>query len=352
VTMATRPRKHHRKRHFGDAAEAAAADEVANRPTGARPVWSGTISFGLVAVPVNLFSAVRPADAALRMLAPSGEPLQRHYQCPEDGKDTPWEELVRGFEVDDGKFVALTDAELDSIAPRKTRDIDLQRFVPVDELDPFLFERPYVLTPTGDSTKPYRLLADAMEAEGKAGIATFVMRTKEYLVAIVAQRGILWAQTLRFAGEVRSPKDAGLPKAAKPDAKDVAAFVRTIEAHAKKEVARDQLVERRAEKLRALAARKLKKGEDVVEPTTTAPVEEPTEAPDLFEQIRSSLRLVGKDGADGSRGANGTGAAAPKRRATGASRPRASRRSGAASSGRTPARRRRAKPARRARSAS
>ena len=348
--MAARAKKHHRKRRFGEAAEAAAAGEVAGRPAGARPVWSGTISFGLVAVPVNLFSAVRPADAALRMLAPSGEPLQRHYRCPEDGVDTPWEELVRGFEVGDGEFVPLTDAELDAIAPRKTRDIDLRRFVPVEELDPFLFERPYVLTPTGDSTKPYRLLAEAMESEGRAGIATFVMRTKEYLVAIVAQGGILWAQTLRFAGEVRTPKDAGLPKAGKPDAKDVAGFVRTIEAHAKAEVPRAQLVERRSEKLLALAQKKLKKGEDVVEPTTVAVADEPTEAPDLFEQIRSSLWLVGEDGANDAARANGT--AGKKRRATAASRPRASRRSGAASSGRSPATRRRPQRARRARSSS
>jgi DNA end-binding protein Ku len=350
--MAARTRKHHRKRRFGEAAEAAAAAETANRPAGARPIWSGTISFGLVAVPVNLFSAVRPADAALRMLAPSGEPVRRHYQCPEEGRDAPWEELVRGFEVGDGEFVPLTDEELDAIAPRKTRDIDLRRFVPVGELDPFLFERPYVLTPTGDSTKPYRLLAEAMEQSGRAGVATFVMRTKEYLVAILAQDGILWAETLRFAGEVRTPKDAGLPKAVKPAAKDVAAFVRAIELHTKKTVTREQLVERRSERLRALAERKAKKGQDVVEPETEAPVEEPTEAPDLFEQIRSSLRLVGANGSSAAHRPDGAPATKKGKRATAASRPRASRRSGAASSARSRSTRRRPRRARRARSAS
>jgi DNA end-binding protein Ku len=350
--MATRPRKHHRKRHFGSAGDAGDAAASESRPTGARPVWSGTISFGLVAVPVNLFSAVRPADAALRMLGPSGEPLQRHYVDPESGKDAPWEQLVRGFEIDDGKFVELTDDELEAIAPRKSRDIDLQRFVPVEDLDPFLFERPYVLTPTGDSTKPYRLLADAMEAEGKAGIATFVMRTKEYLVAILAQGGILWAQTLRFAGEVRTPKDVGLPKRAEPDAKDVAALVHTIEAHTKKAVTREQLVEARSEKLRALAERKAKKGQDVVEPETVPEVEEPTEAPDLFEQIRSSLKLVGANGngSAGDRASRSNGAAHRAVRAP-ARRP-ASRRSGAASSSRSRPTRRRAKRAGKARSAS
>src|SRR5690349_20022857 len=150
--------------------------------TGARPIWSGTISFGLVAVPVNLFPAVRQPDSALRMLAPDGAPVERHFVCPEHRKDVEWSELVRGFEVDDGRYVPVTDEELEAIAPRKSRDIDLRRFVPRADLDPFLFERAYVLAPTGESTKAYRLLAKVMEDEGKAGIATFVMRTKEYLV--------------------------------------------------------------------------------------------------------------------------------------------------------------------------
>jgi DNA end-binding protein Ku len=316
----------------------ATAGDAGEQPGGARPIWSGTISFGLVAVPVNLFSAVRPADAALRMLAPSGEPLQRHYENPESGKDAPWEQLVRGFELDDGKLLPLTDAELEAIAPRKTRDIDLRRFVPVGELDPFLFERPYVLTPNGESTKPYRLLAEAMESAGRAGIATFVMRTKEYLVAILAQHGILWAQTLRFADEVRTPKQAGLPARAEPDAADVAAFEHAIAAHGRKAIAREQLVERRSEKLRALALQKAKKGEDVVEPTTLPVADDPSEAPDLFAQIRSSLRLV--------RGGK------PKQRLKPAARRPAAPRSGAASSGRTKAKRRRAKSATKARSAS
>src|SRR5687767_6367594 len=95
---------------------------------GPRPIWSGTISFGLVTVPVNLFPAVRPADSALRMLAPSGAPVERHFVCPEHDKDVAWSDLVRGFELEDGQYVPLSDEELEAIAPRKSRDIDLKRF--------------------------------------------------------------------------------------------------------------------------------------------------------------------------------------------------------------------------------
>jgi DNA end-binding protein Ku len=143
---------------------------------GPRAIWTGTLSFGLVAVPVNLFPAVRPAGASLRLLAPDGTPVQRRWVCSEEDKDVPWDELVRGFEVGKG-YVVLTDEELESVAPRRSRDIDLRLFVPADELDPFLFERAYVLAPGGESVKPYRLIAEVMEREGKAGVATFVLRS-------------------------------------------------------------------------------------------------------------------------------------------------------------------------------
>jgi DNA end-binding protein Ku len=304
-----------------------------------RPIWSGTISFGLVAVPVNLFPAVRPADAGLRLLAPSGEPVERHYLCPEHGKDAPWDQLVRGYELDDGKHVTLTDDELEAIAPRKSRDIDLRRFVPREELDPLLFERAYVLTPAGESTKPYRLLAAAMAKGGKVGIATFVMRTKEYLVAIVPHRGVLWAETLRFAGELRAPKDLGLTAAKKTAAADVAAFTKVIHRLERDEVSRDELVERRSVRLRSLAERKLAKGDDVVVASAPAAAddgaatEEAAASPDLFESIRSSLQLL--------RGKSDGAARSPTKSLKAGRRPRASPRSTTASSGRSRAKGRR-----------
>lgn len=134
------------------------------------------------------------------------------------------DEIVRGYEIEEGRYVVVTDEELEALEPRKWREIDLQRFVDADEIDPMYFQRAYFLTPAGESAKAYLLLVAAMERAGKVGIATFVMRGKEYLVAIIGEGGILRAETLRFHDEVRSPADVGLPERSQPDAERVRAF--------------------------------------------------------------------------------------------------------------------------------
>ncbi|HEY0671085.1 MAG TPA: Ku protein, partial [Longimicrobiales bacterium] len=168
-----------------------------------RSFWSGTITFGLVSIPVNLFPGVRSQRAALRMLADDGTPLQRRFYCEKQNREVNGDEIVRGYETAKGKYVVVTDDELEALEPKKSRDIDLRRFVPAEDIDPLFFERSYYLAPAGESVKAYRLLAETMEKTGRAGIATFVMRGKEYLVAIVAEDGLLRADTMRFADELR-----------------------------------------------------------------------------------------------------------------------------------------------------
>src|SRR5688572_4969580 len=201
----------------------AEAPEAAPNP---RSFWSGTLTFGLVSVPVDLFPAVRSRRIAFRMLGPDDQPLVRRYFCSADGKALTADDIVRGYENDDGSFTIVADEELDALAPRKSRDIDLRRFVKREEIPRQLLERPYVLAPGGESTKAYHLLAATMERTGRAGIATFVMRGKEYLAAIFAEGGLLRAATMRFVEELRTPAPIGLPKARKIDAagrKDVEA---------------------------------------------------------------------------------------------------------------------------------
>jgi DNA end-binding protein Ku len=217
----------------------------AEEERGARSFWSGTISFGLVSVPVALFPATRPSGGSLRMLAPDGTPLERRWYCPTDEHDVPWAELTRGYEMDDGSYVELTDEELEAAAPEKSRDIDLRVFVPRESLDPVFFEHPYYLTPAGESTKAYRLLVAAMERTGFAGIATFVMRTKEYLIAIVADDGLLRAETLRWAGEVRTPKDVGLRKSSQVKAATVKAIEKAIDGLAADAIDESELADTR-----------------------------------------------------------------------------------------------------------
>ncbi|HSQ19111.1 MAG TPA: Ku protein, partial [Blastocatellia bacterium] len=189
-----------------------------------RPFWSGTITFGLVSVPVNLFPAYRTTRASLRLLGPDGVPLSRRYYSPESGRDLDDDAMIRGYEVAKDKYVEVTDEELERLAPEKTRDIDLRRFVEQESIPPLFFERSYFLTPAGDSEKAYKLLAETMEEIGRVGIATFVMRGREYLIAIIAENGILRAETLRFADEIRSPDDIGLPKKTKVPRKSVSRF--------------------------------------------------------------------------------------------------------------------------------
>jgi DNA end-binding protein Ku len=229
-----------------------------------RTFWSGTITFGLVSVPVELLPANRPRRVSLRMLAPDGTPLKREYWSPREEEPVENEQAAHGYELEDGRFVEVTDEELEELAPRKTREIDLRLFVDREELDPVFFERAYFLAPSKGAIKPYRLLVAAMESTGKAGIATFVMREREYLVAIIAENGLLRAETMRLADEIRSPEEAGLPKLAKVEKKAVQRFSRAMEDLLAEELDPDELEDRRSRQIEKLVRSKLAAGRDVV----------------------------------------------------------------------------------------
>jgi len=283
-----------------------------------RAFWSGTLTFGLVSVPVELYPAVRSRRASLRMLDDEGSPLQRHYQDPETEREVARDTLVRGYEVDEDAFVEVTDQELDAVAPEKSRDIDLRRFVPADALDPLYFKRSYFLAPGGASTKAYRLLAAAMEGMGRAGIATFVMRGVEYLTAITAKGGILRAETLRFQDEVRSPEDVALPELPKPSATRKRAVAKAVGALAAEGLDERELEDAWSARLHALAGRKRRKGTDVVgapegqeRPDGASDDDKVT---DLLEVLRR--RMAGSGGGGG--GAGGGRPAAQEAPAAGA----------------------------------
>ena len=154
-------------------------DQEQEHEPSARPFWSGTITFGLVSIPVNLYPANRESRVSLRMLGSGGEPLSREYYAPDTAEDLESMETIRGYEVRKGKYVTITDEELERLAPEKSRDIDLRMFVKRDEIPPLYFKRAYFLTPADKSAKAYRLLAETMDRTRRAGIATFVMRGKE-----------------------------------------------------------------------------------------------------------------------------------------------------------------------------
>jgi DNA end-binding protein Ku len=259
----------------------------------ARAFWSGTITFGLVSIPVALFPGVRSQRAALRMITEDGTPLQRRFFCEKQDREVSRDEIVRGFETAKGKYVVVTDDELEALEPKKSRDIDLRRFVPADDIDPLFFERSYYLAPAGETTKAYRLLAETMEKTRRAGIATFVMRGKEYLVAIVAEDGLLRADTLRFADELRKPEDVGLDEPAKVKAADVTKMRKMIKSHSSAKLAITEMEDEYSERLRKLVAKKERKKEDVFElPEDAADEDEDgdTQVIDLVEVLKRSLK--------------------------------------------------------------
>src|SRR5436190_11601092 len=216
-----------RKRQTNDDAENARA---------ARPFWSGTLTFGLVSVPVDLYPGNRANRAPLRMLGPEGAPLARRYYSQKSGQDLETNEMVRGYEIDKDKYVVVTDEELERLAPKQSRDIDLRRFVPLEDIPPLHFDRSYFLAPSEGSEKAYKLLSETMAKSGLAGIATFVMRGKEYLVAIFPENGILRAETMRFADEIRSPNQIDLPEKKRLPAATVKKFERLIDKHSSSEL--------------------------------------------------------------------------------------------------------------------
>jgi DNA end-binding protein Ku len=168
-----------------------------------RPIWTGSISFGLVNVPIKLVSATSPKDVRFHQLhSTDNSRIQQKRVCSADGEEVPFEEIVKGYEISAGRYVVIDPEELRAADPEATHTIDIEEFVDLDQIDPIFYERAYYLVPDKRAEKPYKLLAEAMAKTNKVGIATFVMRTKQYLCALRASEGALVLSTMLFADEV------------------------------------------------------------------------------------------------------------------------------------------------------
>lgn len=224
------------------------------------------------------------------MLGPDGQPLSRRYYSEKTEKALDADQTVRGYEIEKGKHVVITDEELERLAPDKTRDIDLKRFVPQDSIPPVYFERAYFLTPASGSEKAYKLLAETMEKEKKAGVATFVMRGKEYLVAIFGENHILRAETMRFPDELRTPEDVGLPKRPKVLTAAVKKFETIISAKSKKQLSPRKLEDEQTLRLLKLVKKKSSQSKNIVEVDAgQADQRESGKVIDLVAMLKKSL---------------------------------------------------------------
>lgn len=255
-----------------------------------RPFWSGVIAFGLVSLPVSLFPANRGKPISLNMTDSHGHPLRRQYFCEKENRRLEQDEIVRGYPIDKDRFVIIEDEELEALAPEKTREIDLGRFVPQGDVNPVFFERGYFLAPDTSSTKAYRLLARSMEEEERIGIATFVMRDKEYIIAIMSEQGILRAETLRFHDEIRSPQQASLPELGEANSRLVRSIKQAVKKRSVEKFDPALLKDQQVQKLQDLVREKLAAGKDLIEQPDEPVQQEDSNVVDLIQVLKARLK--------------------------------------------------------------
>ncbi len=174
----------------------------------AQGIWSGTISFSLVAIPVQLVRAVAPGRISFRLLHSTDySPLARRMLCPKEEAMIAPEEIIRGYEIVHDHYIPVTDEELESVTPERSRTIEIVEFIDLDEVDPVYFDRFYYLVPTKGGEKAYRLLAEVLHQTNRAGLARFVLAEREYLVAVASREGALALTTLHYREDVLSDED-------------------------------------------------------------------------------------------------------------------------------------------------
>jgi DNA end-binding protein Ku len=258
----------------------------------ARAIWSGSISFGLLNVPVKLYSAVARRGISLREIRESDGARIRHRRVAEGtDEEVPYEKIVKAYEITKDRYVPLSKEELASLDPKKTRAIEVQDFVDIAEIDPIYFDSPYYLGPAEGAEKAYSLLARAMEASGKVAIARFVFRNKEHLAAIRPGDGVLTLTTMRFAEEVVPPSElddvlpAEKPKVGKREVEMAEQLIDSLTRRFDPGAYRDEY----REELLSMIERKAA-GEEVM--TAPADESEPTKAPDLMAALEQSIAEV------------------------------------------------------------
>jgi DNA end-binding protein Ku len=180
-------------------------------------MWSGTISFSLVAIPVELVKAVEPDKVPFHILhRKDNSPLLRRMYCPREGKPVDFNEMVRGFEIGPDKYVTVTNEELESLSPERSRTIEIMEFIDMKDIDPIYYDHPYWLIPLKGGEKAYRLLAEVMDQTGKVGLSKFVLREREHLAAMRSINGALSLTTLHYSEEILSHEEL-IPKTGEVD---------------------------------------------------------------------------------------------------------------------------------------
>ena len=252
-------------------------------------IWTGSISFGLVTVPVRLVSATRSQDVRFHQLEAETSARIRYRRVSEKtGEEVPNDQIVKGYELESGHYVVIENDELAALKPKASRQIEIEDFVDLSEIDPVFFEQPYYLVPDKDAAKAYRLLTQVMEDEGKVAVGRFVLRSKEALVAIRPVDGMLCLETMRYADEVLTPDREQIDAQSEPSERELdmaRQLVNTLAGEFDPEKYHDEY----REEVLALIDRKAA-GEEIVAP---AAPEEPAKVLDLMAALEASLARTG-----------------------------------------------------------
>jgi len=252
-------------------------------------IWSGTISFSLVAIPVQLVKAVEPGRVSFRTLhSKDYSPLARRMFCPKEGEIVPPDEIIRGFEIGPDKYIPITDEELESLSPERSRTIEILEFIDMQEVDPLYYDHPYYIVPSKGGEKSYRLLVEVMRRTNKAGLARFVLHEREYLVAVKSTEGALALITLHYHEEILPDEDIE-PAEGTIDAEEKSFIKQSI-----KKMLADfkpgHYADARRKKIMDLLKQKAKEKAQVESPVVEE--EEGAGPPDLIAALEESMRKV------------------------------------------------------------
>jgi len=263
----------------------------------ARAIWTGVISFGLVSVPVELFSATREHEVSFHQFERGTTDRIRYLRVNErTGKEVDYGDIVKGADVGEGEYVLVDRKELDEIAPGRSKSLDIHQFVDLDDIDPIYYQKTYYLGPGSDETvKTYALLRDALAEANRAAIATLVMRSKEYLAAIRVEKNLLVLETMYFADEVRDPREViermpARTRASSQELRMAGQLIDSMTGEWRPADYRDTYTDRVKELVDAKRA-----GSEVV---TAAKAPEATNVIDLMDALRRSVEKARKDRAE------------------------------------------------------
>jgi DNA end-binding protein Ku len=272
-----------------------------------RPIWKGAISFGLVNVPVALYSAEARDGVRFRQLdRATHTPVREHRINEQTGREVEWGDIVKGYEYSPDRYVVLSDEELESVNPRATRTIDIDAFVSAQEIDPRYYDKPYYIAPTQGGRKGYALLREALRRSERVAIAKVVIRTKEYLAAVTPAGPVLLLEILRYAHELRDAAELDVPGADLEELgvkdREVALAEQLIEAMVEpwqpekyRDEYRDEVLE--------LVQRKVESGKEheTFEVAAVAP-EAGAEVVDIMSLLKASVERQREDQATGTEG--------------------------------------------------